>query len=120
MMDEQESERMGMLAARVHQLEADNTNLKRDIERLLTRLGKQVSKDGHSTPSVSVSKEEFQEAYRKPLSNGEIKALLGATRYGPLPEPTMNRVLSTLSEVPELRIAIAAAEKRFLESLGEP
>jgi hypothetical protein len=44
-----------------------------------------------------------------PLSDAEIKDLLGSTLHGPLPQATQSRVFATLSEVPDLRKAVKAA-----------
>lgn len=60
----------------------------------------------HSLNANGMTISEAESAWRKsltPLSDAEIKELLGSTMHGSLPAETMRRVLATLSEVPGLR-----------------
>lgn len=102
----QEREKMDDLVRRCHALEKQVLDMARERDRLYRSLGMQMSSDWEKARKLS--QEEFYEQYRKPLSDDEIRKLLDATLHGPLPAATMNRVLSTLSEIPMMREACAA------------
>lgn len=47
----------------------------------------------------------------KPLNNNEIRSILTETLHGNLPRETMQRVLTTLAEVPKLRTTEKAVDR---------
>lgn len=105
---EQERERLRLMTARVHQMEAKHVDDTHALRRLISKLGQEAARLAPSKDkAVPVGPPPLEPAEgpdpRMPLTNEEIRDLLGATLHGPLPSRTMSRMFATISEVPELR-----------------